>query len=150
MIEKLDNNDLEVAETIRNIFQLSYAVEAELLQAIDFPPLHRPLLDFIGSNNEFYAYISDNSPVAIIEINPTHEVVHIQSLVVLPAHFHQGIASRLLQFVLKKFGNRHFTVETGEKNRPAKRLYKKLGFMEIEQWDTDHGVRKVRFKRKIK
>ena len=43
MIQKLDNNDLEVAETIRNIFQLSYAVEAELLQAIDFPPLHRPL-----------------------------------------------------------------------------------------------------------
>ena len=150
MIEKLDNNDLEVAETIRNIFQLSYAVEAELLQAFDFPPLQRPLLSFVESTNEFFALISNNAAVAIIEIEASQEVVHIQSLVVLPAHFRQGIASRLLQFVFEKFDTGLYTVETGEKNRPAKKLYKKLGFIEINQWDTDHGVRKVRLKKRIK
>jgi hypothetical protein len=39
MIERLQNNDLEVAEKIRSVFQLSYKVEAELLNAKDFPPL---------------------------------------------------------------------------------------------------------------
>jgi len=39
------------------------------------------------------------------------------------------------------------TVETGLKNVPAIRLYKKLGFEEVEQWDLPIGIRKVKFRK---
>jgi len=40
-------------------------------------------------------------------------------------------------------------VETGLKNEPTTQLYLKLGFREVYQYDTDHGVRKVRFEKKV-
>jgi hypothetical protein len=32
-------------------------------------------------------------------------------------------------------------------NMPATKLYKKFNFIEVAQWDTDHGVRKIKFER---
>ncbi len=43
MIERLQNSELEISNQIHSVFQLSYAVEAKLLDATDFPPLKRPL-----------------------------------------------------------------------------------------------------------
>lgn len=42
-----------------------------------------------------------------------------------------------------------FTVETGIDNQPAIKLYESFGFQELEQWDTNHGIRKVRFEKRI-
>ncbi len=38
-------------------------------------------------------------------------------------------------------------VETGVKNKPAIKLYEQFGFKETKQWDTDHGVRKVKLEK---
>jgi hypothetical protein len=37
-------------------------------------------------------------------------------------------------------------VETGLANGPATALYQAFGFKVVRQWDTDHGVRKIRFR----
>ena len=50
-------------------------------------------------------------------------------------------------FVLETYASSGFTVETGIDNRPAIKLYVSLGFEEQDQWDTNHGVRKVRLKK---
>ena len=50
-------------------------------------------------------------------------------------------------FVLDTYASAVFTVETGIDNHPAINLYVSLGFVEQDQWDTNHGVRKVRFKK---
>lgn len=39
MIKKLQNKNLETAKNIHSIFQVSYAVKAKLLNAVDFPHL---------------------------------------------------------------------------------------------------------------
>ena len=52
-----------------------------------------------------------------------------------------------MEFTLNRFDSRVFVVETGVKNIPATELYKKLGFTEVKQWDTDFGVRKVKFQK---
>lgn len=39
MIEKLQNKDLEISKKIRSVFQLTYKIEAELLNATDLLPL---------------------------------------------------------------------------------------------------------------
>jgi len=147
MIVKIDNKRNEIALEIRRIFQASYAIEAKMLKAIDFPPLKRTISQFIDSNSEFYAYYMKQNIAGLIEISSNQSITHIQSLVVYPKYFRQGIGKKLVMFVLDTYTSTDFTVETGIDNHPAIKLYISLGFEEQNQWDTDHGVRKVRFKK---
>ena len=149
MIIKINNKENKLAEEIRAIFQVSYAVEAEMLKVVDFPPLKRTVAQFLNSNSEFYAYYLIENIAGVIEIENHKNLTHIQSLVVYPKYFRNGIGSKLVQFILDTYKSRIFTVETGIDNHPAIKLYKSFGFQEQEQWDTNHGVRKVRFEKKI-
>lgn len=149
MIEKLQNNNLEISNQIHSVFQLSYAVEAKLLNATDFPPLKRPLESYLKSDNMFFGYLENTKLVGIIEIEFNNECTDINSLVVNPNFFRRGIARKLLEFVFNRFDSELFIVETGVNNKPATELYKNLGFKEVKQWDTDFGIRKILFERRI-
>ena len=149
MIIKINNKKNKIAKEIRAIFQVSYTVEAGILKAVDFPPLKRTVSQFLNSNSEFYAYYLIKNIAGVIEIENHEDLTHIQSLVVYPKYFRNGIGSKLVQFILDTYKSRIFTVETGIDNHPAIKLYKSFGFQEQEQWDTNHGVRKVRFEKII-
>ena len=149
MIIKINNKENKIAEEIRAIFQVSYAVEAEMLKAVDFPPLQRTVSQFLKSDSKFYAYYLTKNIAGVIEIENDEDLTHIQSLVVYPKYFRNGIGRKLVQFILDNYKSKIFTVETGIDNHPAIKLYKRLGFQEQEQWDTNHGVRKVRFEKRI-
>ena len=149
MIELVENSDIAISRRIRSIFQVSYKIEAELLQATDFPPLKRSSYDISKSKNDFYAYYLFNSMAGIIEVECNENNTHIQSLVVHPRHFRKGIASKLIGFVLDFYKSNKYSVETGVDNHPALKLYKGFDFKEIRQWDTDHDVRKVRLEKYI-
>ncbi len=150
MIKKLSHTDTNIAQGIRQLFQESYAVEAQLLNAIDFPPLKRPLEDFILSTNTFYGYFKNDDLAGTIEIKDDTNLIHIQSLVVKPTHFRKGIGRQLMQYAMATHPSELYIVETGVANEPAIRLYKTLGFIEVDQWDTDHKVRKVKFEKRSK
>ena len=147
MIIKIDNKRHEIAKGIRNIFQSSYAIEAEILKAVDFPPLKRTISQFLNSNSEFYAYYLNQNIAGVIEIENNQDLTHIQSLVVYPKYFRKGIGRTLVQFVLDTYNTKIFTVETGLDNHPAIELYTSFGFEKQNQWNTNHGVIKVRFKK---
>ena len=149
MIERLQNKDIGVSNKIRSVFQVSYAVEAELLNATDFPPLKRSLESYLKSDNDFFGYLKNQELAGIIEINHDDSFTHIQSLVVNPKFFRQGIARKLIEFTLNSFNSKLFIVETGVENGPATELYRKLDFIEVKQWDSNHGVRKIKFEKKI-
>jgi hypothetical protein len=89
MIKKLQNNDVEVSKKIRSVFQLSYKIEAELLNAIDFPPLKRPLENYVNSETEFFGYLKNKELAGVIEIKHNNNFTHINSLVVSPNFFRQ-------------------------------------------------------------
>lgn len=148
MIKQLNNKDPELSKQIRIVFQASYAVEAKLLKAIDFPPLKRSLESYIKSDNDFYGFVDKEKLAAVIEINTNKKVTHIQSLVVHPIFFRQGIARKLMVFVLNHYTTKTFMVETGVDNEPASILYKKMDFKEVKQWDTPFGIRKIRFEKR--
>ena len=147
MILKIDNNRDEIATEIHSIFQASYIVEAEMLRAINFPPLRRTRLQFIDSDSTFYAYYLQKNIAGLIEVRDNQDTTHIQSLVVYPKYFRQGIAKKLILFVLETSKSLVLIVETGVDNLPAITLYLSLGFVEQGQWNTSHGIRKVRFKK---
>ena len=107
MIEKLHNTELEVAKNIRSIFQKSYKIEAKLLNAIDFPPLKRPLEDYLKTNTAFFGYSKNGELSGVIEIIENNSYIHIRSLVVSPLFFRQGIASQLMEFTLKNGRNKN-------------------------------------------
>lgn len=146
MIKKLDHTNQAIATKMRIVFQESYAIEAKLLNAINFPPLQRPLQSYIESTTTFFGYHIKDKIVGIIEVSSNEKATHINSLVVSPHFFRQGIGRQLMQHILQYFSSKVFTVETGLENIPASKLYTSLGFKEVRQWDTDHGVRKIRFK----
>ena len=151
MIEKLHHKETTISDKMRQVFQASYSVEAKLLNAIDFPPLKRPIESYIESYIEskttFFGFFKNKKLAGIIEISHHNTTTHVNSLVVHPLFFRQGIASQLMEFILKTFESNRFTVETGLMNMPATKLYKKFNFIEVNQWDTDHGVRKIKFER---
>lgn len=149
MIVKVDNQNLYNAKELRYLFQLAYKVEAELLKAINFPPLKRTLDEFINSDNSFHCYYIEDEMTGAIEIDQEDTTTHIQSLVVHPRYFRQAIGSKLVKYVLDNYQSKVFTVETGLANQPAIKLYKGFDFHETKQWDTDHGVRKIRFEKLI-
>lgn len=149
MIKKLDHKIIGISEKIRSIFQSSYAVEAKLLQAKDFPPLKRAIDDFLNSETEFYGYYENQEIVAVIEIENNKDSTHIQSLVVNPKFFRQGIAQSLISYLFDSLDSSIYTVETGAENQPAVTLYKKNGFVEIEQYYAEFDIRKVRFERNL-
>ena len=146
MIKKLDHTNLAIATKMRVVFQESYAVEAALLNATNFPPLQRPLESYIKSKTTFFGYHIKDEIVGIIEVSPKEKTTHINSLVVSPHFFRQGIGRDLMDYILQNFSSKVFTVETGLENIPASKLYTSFHFKEVKQWDTDHGVRKIRFK----
>jgi len=149
LIERLNNTDLEISKKIHSVFQVSYKVEAKLLNATNFPPLKRSLENYVKSNTAFYGYLKNEVLAGVIEVDHKDNSTHINSLVVKPNFFRQGIAKKLMEFVFNTFGSKPFIVETGVHNEPATELYKKLGFKEVKQWETDFGIRKIQFERRI-
>lgn len=145
MINILDQEKHEIAEQIFTVFQESYAVEARLLGAKDFPPLKRSIRDLMECETSFFGFWIQKKLVGVIEIHAEVASFHIQSLVVHPTYFRQGIAGKLINFMLKLLPGNTITVETGLANEPATMLYKKFGFKEVKQYDTDYGIRKIRF-----
>ena len=148
MIKQLDNSNIGVATIMMQVFMESYAIEANLLDTKDFPPLKRPLDGYTESTNEFYGYYEDEQLGGVIEIVEKPEHTHIQSLVVSPKFFRRGIGSKLIQHAFKHYNSDLFMVETGAKNGPAIQLYERLGFTLIKEFDTIHGIIKVRLERR--
>jgi len=143
MITKLDNSNEDVAKLINTIFQNSYKVEAELIGALEFPPLLRTAIDIVNAKTHFYG-LSDNNIIAgVIEIVIKDKHLAIDSLTVDPQFFRKGVAGKLLRYVLDTFEFRQATVETAVLNLPAIQLYMKYGFVEFKRWTPSHGIKKL-------
>lgn len=143
MIKKLDNSNEEVANQIFTIFQNSYKIEAQLIGALDFPPLLRSAKEIGNSKTLFYGFSENECLAAIIEIVIEDKHLEINSLTVDPNYFRKGIANKLISYVLEIIDFSEAIVETAVVNIPAINLYKKHGFVEFKRWTPSHGIPKL-------
>lgn len=148
LFKRIENKEIETAKKLYEIWQESYIIEKEIIGAKIFPPLDRTISDFIKSKNNFYSYIDKNNLLGVIEIDCKADSVHIQSLVVSPNHFRKGIASKLIDKVFTLHKSLLYTVETGNDNDPAKKLYESKGFRKVKVCMTEFGVKKIKFEKK--
>lgn len=132
---RLDHASPATAEELRRLLAQAYAVEAELIGAVDFPPLRRTAEAIAAADTVFYGAALDGRLVSAAELEATGErSVHIASFVVAPDLFRCGIGARLLEHVLEISASEKVTVSTAARNAPAIRLYEKHGFQLRERW----------------
>ena len=147
IFKRLENKEIETAKKLYDIWQQSYIVEKELLGAVEFPPLNRLESDFIKSENNFQGFYENKELLGVVEIDSKMNSVHIQSLVVDPSHFRKGIATKLIQKVFDLYPSLTYTVETGNNNIPAKKLYESVGFRKSKVWNAEFGIEKIKYEK---
>tara|TARA_Y100000780_G_scaffold193300_1_gene182058 strand:+ start:126 stop:656 length:531 start_codon:yes stop_codon:yes gene_type:complete len=143
MINKLNNKNIEIANIIFTVFQKSYAIEASLIEALNFPPLARNTEDIKKSETTFYGFTENECLAAVIEVDTNSQCLDICRLTVDPSYFKKGIASKLINYVLEMSDLSYARVETAVANTPAINLYKKHGFVEFKRWTPSHGIEKL-------
>lgn len=140
--------DPAVAEELRALMAVAYAVEARLLGVADFAPLRRTAAHVAATDAEFVGIREDGVLVAAAELErpePAH--THIGALVVRPDRFRRGLASALLAALVRDRFADALTVSTGAANTPAVRLYERHGFAIERHWATPDGIPMVTLRR---
>lgn len=149
-LTKLNPRDAGVADEMHRVFQRSYRKEAELVGVEDFPPLRRTSQDLQDSTTEFYGCRIDGELAAVVEVEGKGRELDICSMVVDPAFFRRGLASRLLKHLLALPLWETAVVETAVANAPAIALYEKLGFVEERRWQIEQGIQKLSLRRQAR
>jgi ribosomal protein S18 acetylase RimI-like enzyme len=146
MIALLDQRDLLIAEQIYHLQQASYAVERDLIEYPDFPPLAVTAQAIQEEPDIFLGYSIDARLVGVLSFTLTPTLLDIGRLIVHPHYFRRGIAGQLLQAV-EDYANAsiRITVSTAEKNLPAVRLYQKHEYHLTERTVLPDGLVLVRF-----
>lgn len=146
MITLLDQRDPLIAEQIYQLQQASYAVERDLIEYPDFPPLAVIAQEIQDEPDTFLGYWEDGYLAGVLSFTLTPSLLDIGRLIVHPHYFRRGIASQLLQAVADYVTpTMRITVSTAEKNLPAVRLYQKHGYHLTERTLLPDGLVLVRF-----
>ena len=134
----LDHTRSETASDIREVMQVAYAVEKEILGVEDFYPLRRTAEAIAAAESTFFGIHVEGTLAGVIELEIDPDCVNIASLVVRPEHSRRGIATSL---VSRAFGRGLIvTVSTGAANAPAIALYESLGFKIERRFRTEDGI----------
>jgi ribosomal protein S18 acetylase RimI-like enzyme len=141
MILKLELNNIEHLNQIIQLQKKSYFVEAKLLNYSDIPNLKDTPDTLAQCNEVFYGYFIHSLLVGIVSYKIDNQVLDIHRVAVDPDYFRQGIASSLFLFIESVNPTvKESIVQTGKDNFPAIALYKKNGFIELEDIVVDEKL----------
>lgn len=150
MIRKINLHHIKEAIRVLDLQNVSYRVEAKIIGLEDIPPLNETIETLQQSNETFYGYFSGEQLLGAISYKKTDRLLEICRLMVHPDHFRQGIAGSLLTFIEEQeVGIDKITVMTGEKNKPAKKLYQRHGFVRSAKREVTPGLMMISFEKTI-
>lgn len=126
----------------REVFELqrkSYTIESRLLRYERLPPLTETIADFLELRDQWLLYYLDGKVIGALAYEVRRRV-EISRLFVSPLFFRKGVGMSLVENLMKRYPRKSFLVATGEKNRPAIKLYQKCGFVTADELVTEDGL----------
>ncbi len=141
MIAELHIADDETAVKVLHLQRRAYTIEAQLIGSTALPPLHDTIASLQRCGERFFGYFQGERLVGAIACKRNGKTLRLCRLMVDPDCFRQGIASALLDFVIKQEPSiSEIVVTTGSGNAPAIRFYERHGFRAIERIETPERI----------
>lgn len=139
-ITKATNEDLHL---ILELQYLAYQSEAELCNNYSIAPL-KQTLDELKHEYEYAAFLKavDKNDVIIgsVRAYAENDTVYIGKLIVHPNHQNQGIGTKLLHEIEKKFPGYRYELFTSSKSIKNIMLYEKLGYVRFREQIVSPGL----------
>ncbi len=149
-VRRLDIGDRAVATDLLELQRRAYRVEAELIGSDGIPPLTETLDELGASGETFFGAFVDGVLAGAVSWRVEAGTLDLHRLVVDPERFRSGIGTALVRAALQaERGARRAVVQTGAANDPAKRLYLREGFEEVEDVEVVPGLWVTRFARDL-
>ena len=120
--------DAAVAAALLALQRSAYTVESVLIGDDRIPPLHESLPELRTAALWWLGATSGERLVGAVAVRVEEDGLDVDRLVVAPDAHRRGVGSALVAAVLGRAAGRPTTVSTGRDNRPARRLYERLGF----------------------
>lgn len=134
MIRHIQIDDLQEALELLLLQQIAYQIEMEQIGLVDKPPLMDSPQALKQSGESFLGcYDAEGKLIGALSFRQNSKEAHIVRLMVHPAHFRQGAASKLITHLEQELpsGTRLIAASAAD-NMPALRLYTKHGFIPTE------------------
>lgn len=149
-IIELDIVKQDIQEQLLQLQRVSYHREEELL-GFSIPRTEDTAEDLLASGEVFVGMVQDGILLGFLSFAADETAMDIHRVAVDPDYFRQGVASELLQFLFDAFEDiKCFYVTTGASNTPAIRLYEKMGFRKIEDYQPVPGLVMTRLELTVK
>jgi GNAT superfamily N-acetyltransferase len=147
-LRRLDATDPAVAAEILELQRRAYRIEADLIGSDGIPPLTESLEELQGSGETFLGAFVDGDLAGAVSWRLDGDTLDLHRLVVDPGRFRGGIGTALVRAALAaEPAARRAIVQTGAANEPAKRLYLREGFEELDEVEVGPGLWVTRFRR---
>jgi ribosomal protein S18 acetylase RimI-like enzyme len=149
-LERLDLSRSEIASAVLELQRRAYRVEAGLVGSDEIPPLRESADELQASDETFLGAYVDGSLAGVISWRSEGGIVDVHRLVVEPSRFRAGVGTALVRAALAAEPDaERAIVQTGAANQPAKRLYRREGFEEIDELEVAPGLRVTRFAKRL-
>lgn len=140
MIVYLNDIYETLADEILAIQIPSYQIEAALIGFSGIPQLMDTVDSIMTSEEIFIGYRLDHEWAGFLSYSVEKDTMEICRLVVHPLHFRKGIGGKLIEASLALASGKKIIVSTGSENQPALNLYKRFGFVIINEIEAAPGI----------
>lgn len=149
-IRPLDVSDADAVGELLGLQRRAYRVEADLIGSDGIPPLTETLEELQAAGETVLGAYVEGELAGAVSWRLDGETLDLHRLVVDPARFRGGIGTALVRAALAaEPGARRAIVQTGAVNEPAKRLYRREGFEELDEVEVAPGLRVTRFRKEL-
>lgn len=146
----LDLSQPETATALLELQRRAYRIEAELIGSDGIPPLRETLEELQASGETFLGAFVHGELAGAVSWRVESSTLDLHRLVVDPARFRGGIGTALIRAALAAEPEaKRAIVQTGAANEPAKRLYRREGFEELDELEAAPGIRVTRFAKRL-
>lgn len=132
-------------QELYDLQQRSYQVEASVLGFTQLPPLQESFEELRHTKHKIFVLQEKAKYIAVIFLEKKEIDFVIAKLFVDPNDFRRGLATTLLQHVIKLHPTTKFYVTAATENRAAIRLYENLDFKQESTIKTKEGIELTSF-----